>query len=172
MAIYWQTRSLRKQLLQPVDREILVKPGPRLVAAREDSEIGVSTLVPGTRTEEDTERHPTGRASRYRDRRTRGRPHNHLLVGNHRRDLLHSASELTFWTVDQPEPLHSIKNGSGYDLSLHPDKRQLLVPTYATGGSSGNGGRGKTPENYLANTTVLRIFSLFAQPEKTEGEIK
>jgi WD40 repeat protein len=87
-------------------------------------------------------------------------------------EILHSASELTFWKVDQPEPLHSIKNGSGYDLSLHPDKRQLLVPTYATGGSSGNGGRGKTPENYLTNTTVLRIFSLFAKPEEKEVEKK
>ena len=85
-------------------------------------------------------------------------------------EILHSASELTFWKIDQPEPFHSIKNGSGYDLSLHPDKRQLLVPTYVTGGSSGNGGRGKTPENYLTNTSVLRVFSLFAKPvEKKEG---
>jgi len=87
-------------------------------------------------------------------------------------EVLHSASELTFWKVDQPEPIHSIKNGSGYDLSLHPDKRQLLVPTYVTGGSSGNGGRGKTPENYLTNTTILRIFSLFAKPEEKEIEKK
>jgi len=91
-----------------------------------------------------------------------------ILAGH--TEILHSASELTFWKVDQPEPMHSIKNGSGYDLSLHPDKRQLLVPTYVTGGSSGNGGRGKTPENYLTNTTVLRVFSLFEKPEeKKEG---
>ena len=87
-----------------------------------------------------------------------------ILVGH--TEILHSASELAFWKVDQAEPIHSIKNGSGYDLSLHPDKRQLLVPTYVTGGSSGNGGRGKTPENYLPNTSILRIFSLYAKPEE------
>ena len=92
------------------------------------------------------------------------------LVGH--TEVLHSASELTFWKVDQPVPIHSIKNGSGYDLSLHPDKRQLLVPTYVTGGSSGNGGRGKTPEDYLTNTTILRIFSLFANPAEKEIEKK
>ena len=91
-----------------------------------------------------------------------------ILAGH--TEILHSASELTFWKVDQSEPMHSIKNGSGYDLSLHPDKRQLLVPTYVTGGSSGNGGRGKTPENYFTNTSVLRVFSLFEKPEeKKEG---
>ena len=93
-----------------------------------------------------------------------------ILVGH--TEILHSASELIFWKVDQPEPLHSIKNGSGYDLSLHPDKRQLLVATYVSGGSSGNGGRGKTPEDYLSNTSVLRIFSLFAKPEEKEIEKK
>jgi WD40 repeat protein len=93
-----------------------------------------------------------------------------ILVGH--TEILHSASELIFWKVDQPEPLHSIKNGSGYDLSLHPDKRQLLVATYVSGGSSGNGGRGKTPEDYLSNTSVLRIFSLFAKPEEKEVEKK
>ena len=87
-----------------------------------------------------------------------------ILVGH--TEILHSASELAFWKVDQAEPIHSIKNGSGYDLSLHPDKRQLLVPTYVTGGSSGNGGRGMTPENYLPNTTRLRVFSLYAKPEE------
>ena len=92
------------------------------------------------------------------------------LVGH--TEILHAASELTFWKTDQPEPLHSIRNGSGYDLSLHPDKRQLLVPTYVTGGSSGNGARGKTPENYLPNTTILRVFSLFAKPEEQKDEKK
>ena len=85
-------------------------------------------------------------------------------------EILHSTSELTFWKVDQPEPLHSIKNGSGYDLSLHPDQRQLLVATYVSGGCSGNGARGRKPEEYLPNTSLLRIFSLFAKPEeKKEG---
>jgi len=40
--------------------------------------------------------------------------------------------------IDQSDPLHSLSNGSGDDLSLHPDQRQFLVPTYVSGGSSGN----------------------------------
>jgi WD40 repeat protein len=91
-----------------------------------------------------------------------------ILAGH--TEILHTSSELTFWNIDQSEPFHSLENGSGYDLSLHPDQRQLLVPTYVSGGSSGNGARGKTPAEYLPNQTVLKIFSLFAKPqEETTG---
>ena len=81
-------------------------------------------------------------------------------------EVLHATSELTFWKIDQADPVHSIANGSAYDLSLHPDGRQLLVPTYVSGGSSGNGARGRKPEEYLSNTTSMKIFSLFAKPEE------
>ena len=91
-----------------------------------------------------------------------------MLAGH--TEILHTSSELTFWKIDQSEPFHSLENSSGYDLSLHPDQRQLLVPTYVSGGSSGNGARGKTPAEYLPNKTVLKIFSLFAKPqEETTG---
>jgi WD40 repeat protein len=79
-------------------------------------------------------------------------------------EILHSDSELTFWETDAPEPLHSIKNGSAYDLSLHPDGRQLLVTTYVSGGSSGNGARKRHREQYTPNSTNLKIFSLFSKP--------
>ncbi len=85
------------------------------------------------------------------------------LVGH--TEILHAASELTFWDPTRPEPLHSIPNGSAYDLSLHPDGRQLLVPTYVSGGSSGNGAQKKHRENYVPNRTTLKIFNLFARPE-------
>jgi WD40 repeat protein len=85
-------------------------------------------------------------------------------------EILHAASELTFWKTSHPEPLHSISNGSAYDLSLHPDGRQLLAATYVSGGNSGNGARKRFHEKYLPNTTNLRIFSLFAKPgEKQPG---
>ena len=85
-------------------------------------------------------------------------------------EILHATSELTFWKIDESQPLHSIGNGSAYDISLHPDKRQLLVASYVSGGSSGNGARGRKPEEYLPNTSSLQIFSLFAKPEeKKEG---
>ena len=83
-------------------------------------------------------------------------------------EILHTASELTFWKTSQAEPLHSISNGSAYDLSLHPDGRQLLATTYVSGGSSGNGARKRFHEQYLPNTTNLRIFSLFSKPEGSE----
>ena len=79
-------------------------------------------------------------------------------------EVLHSDSELTFWKTDTPDPLHSIKNGSAYDLSLHPDGRQLLVPTYVSGGASGNGARKQHREKYDPNGTNLKIFSLSAKP--------
>ena len=79
-------------------------------------------------------------------------------------EILHSNSELTFWKTDTPDPLHSINNGSAYDLSLHPDGRQLLVPTYVSGGASGNGARKQHREKYDPNGTNLKIFSLSAKP--------
>ncbi len=79
-------------------------------------------------------------------------------------EILHTNSELTFWKPDTPDPLHSITNGSAYDLSLHPDGRQLLVPTYVSGGASGNGARKRHREKYNPNGTNLKIFSLSAKP--------
>lgn len=84
-------------------------------------------------------------------------------------EILHSASELIFWKTDAPDPLHSIANGSAYDLSLHPDGRQLLVPTYVSGGSTGNGARKQHREKYLPNSTTLKIFSLFEKPEEKKA---
>ena len=79
-------------------------------------------------------------------------------------EVLHSDSELTFWKTDTPDPLHSIKNGSAYDLSLHPDGRQLLVASYVSGGSTGNGARERHREKYEPNATSLKFFNLFAKP--------
>ena len=84
------------------------------------------------------------------------------LVGH--TELLHSESELAFWKADQPEPLHSVKNHSGYDLCLHPDGRQLLAACYVSGGSTGNGAQGRFRKEYRPNGAALRIFSLFAKP--------
>jgi len=84
------------------------------------------------------------------------------LIGH--TEILHTNSELTFWKTDTPDPLHSISNGSAYDLSLHPDGRQLLVPTYVSGGASGNGARERHREEYPPNKTSLKIFSLSAKP--------
>jgi phytoene dehydrogenase-like protein len=89
---------------------------------------------------------------------------NDILAGH--TEILHADSELTFWKTDTPDPLHSIKNASAYDLSLHPAGRQLLVATYVSGGSSGNGARKRHREKYTPNSTNLKIFSLFAQPEE------
>jgi WD40 repeat protein len=83
-------------------------------------------------------------------------------------EILHTNSELTFWKTDTPDPLHSITNGSGYDLSLHPDGRQLLVPTYVSGGASGNGARKRHREKYDPNGTNLKIFSLSAKPAENK----
>ena len=80
-------------------------------------------------------------------------------------ELLHSESELTFWHIDEPEPLHSVSNHSAYDLSLHPDGRQLLAAGYHPGGSTGNGAQKRFAEKYLPNGAALRIFSLFTQPD-------
>jgi len=84
-------------------------------------------------------------------------------------EQLHTPSELAFWDIDQPEPLHSLKNHSAYDLSLHPDGRQLLAPCYVSGGSTGNGVRDRKREDYTPNGSALRIFSLFAKPENKAG---
>ncbi len=89
------------------------------------------------------------------------------LVGH--TEILHADSELTFWKTDTPDPLHSINNGSAYDLSLHPDGRQLLVATYVSGGASGNGAQKRHREKYDPNKTSLKIFSLFAQPEEKKA---
>lgn len=90
------------------------------------------------------------------------------LIGH--TEILHANSELTFWKMDAPNPLHSITNGSAYDLSLHPDGRQLLVPTYVSGGASGNGARKQHREKYDPNGTNLKIFNLFAKPPEEKKE--
>ena len=79
-------------------------------------------------------------------------------------EMLHTPSELAFWNVAETNPLHSVVNHSGYDLSLHPDGRQLLVTSYLGGGSHGNGARERFLEKYVPNGTALRTFSLFAKP--------
>jgi WD40 repeat protein len=79
-------------------------------------------------------------------------------------EILHSGSELTFWKTNQPDPIHSLPNGSAYDLSLHPDGRQLLAATYVSGGASGNGAQKRHRDNYPPNKTTLKIFSLFEKP--------
>ena len=79
-------------------------------------------------------------------------------------EILHSGSELTFWKTHQPDPVHSVPNGSAYDLSLHPDGRQLLAASYVSGGASGNGAQKRHRENYPPNKTALKIFSLFEKP--------
>ena len=81
-------------------------------------------------------------------------------------EILHAGSELTFWKTDKTDPLHSIPNASAYDLSLHPDGRQLLATTYVSGGASGNGAQKRHRENYPPNKTLLKIFSLFAKAEE------
>ena len=85
-----------------------------------------------------------------------------ILAGH--TELLHTPSELTFWKIGESGQLHSIKNHSAYDLSLHPDGRQLLAPCYVSGGSTGNGARGHGQKDYSPNGTILRIFSLSAKP--------
>ena len=84
-------------------------------------------------------------------------------------EIIHADSELTFWKTDTPDPLHSIKNGSAYDLSLHPDGRQLLVATYVSGGASGNGAQKRHRDKYDPNKTSLKIFSLFEKPEEKKA---
>ena len=84
------------------------------------------------------------------------------LVGH--TEVLHSESELAFWNTDGPEPIHSVKNHSAYDLCLHPDGRQLLAACYVSGGSSGNGAQGRFREKYTPNGAALKVFSLFAKP--------
>lgn len=84
-------------------------------------------------------------------------------------EILHAASELTFWKTDTADPLHSIPNGSAYDLSLHPDGRHLLIASYVTGGASGNGARERHRKEYPPNKTLLKVFSLFAKPEKEKS---
>ncbi len=82
---------------------------------------------------------------------------------------MHTKSELTFWKTDRAEPFHSVKNDSAYDLSLHPDGRQMLAACYSSGGSTGNGARKRFRENYVPNGTKLRVFSLFAKPVEKSG---
>ena len=41
---------------------------------------------------------------------------------------------------------------------------KLLVPTYVSGGASGNGARKRHREKYDPNGTNLKIFSLSAKP--------
>ncbi|MFM1560806.1 MAG: WD40 repeat domain-containing protein [Roseibacillus sp.] len=79
-------------------------------------------------------------------------------------EILHSPSELAFWNIEQPEPIHSMVNHSAYDLSLHPDGLQLLAAGYDPGGSQGNGAQKRFSEKYVPNGTALRTFSLFAKP--------
>ena len=81
-------------------------------------------------------------------------------------EILHAGSELTFWKTDKTDPIHSVPNGSAYDLSLHPDGRQLLATSYVSGGASGNGAQKRHRENYPPNKTLLKIFSLFAKAEE------
>ncbi len=88
------------------------------------------------------------------------------LVGH--TEILHSNSELTFWQIDQVAPLHSLVSPPAYDLSLHPDGRQLLAACYVSGGSSGNGAQKRFKDNYVPNKSTLRIFSLFAKPTTEE----
>lgn len=85
-------------------------------------------------------------------------------------EMLHSPSELAFWNIDEVEPIHSIVNHSAYDLSLHPDGRQLLAAGYDPGGSHGNGAQKRFSEKYVPNGTALRTFSLFAKPAEPAKE--
>lgn len=82
-------------------------------------------------------------------------------------EILHANSELVFWKIDQPDPLHSLVNPSAYELSLHPDGRQLLAACYLSGGSGGNGARKRDREKYISNGSTLRVFSLYRQPADT-----
>ena len=90
---------------------------------------------------------------------------NGILAGH--TEILHANSELVFWKIEQSNPLHSLVNPSAYELSLHPDGRQLLAACYVSGGSSGNGARKRDREKYLSNGSTLRVFSLYKQPADT-----
>ena len=90
---------------------------------------------------------------------------NGILAGH--TEILHANSELVFWKIEQSDPLHSLVNPSAYELSLHPDGRQLLAACYVSGGSSGNGARKRDREKYLSNGSTLRVFSLYKQPADT-----
>lgn len=73
-------------------------------------------------------------------------------------------TELALWNGDAPEPFHSVKCQSGYDLDVHPDGLRIVAPLFVSMGSGGNGARSKHKESYLPNAALVQVFNLFAAP--------
>ena len=93
---------------------------------------------------------------------------NDLLVGT--TEILHVGSEMNFWKIDQPQPLHTVAQPSAYDLSLHPDRGQLLVTDFDSSGSSGNGARARHLEQYEPNGANLRVFRFHPKPPEEDAK--
>ncbi len=78
--------------------------------------------------------------------------------------LLHSDTSIEFWKSDSETPYHVLKAPTGYSLQMHPDQRRLASACYVANGRTGNGRRDAKGE-YVSNNGVLKIYSLFEQPQ-------
>lgn len=74
-----------------------------------------------------------------------------------------AGASLSFWDIENPEPIHAIKMHSGYEVDVHPDGMRLAVSRYETNGRTGNG-RHVMQEEYVSNDGLVEVYQLSEKP--------